>query len=234
MAATTRTATPGTTTNGPPLAPLAVVTLGLMVAAVVAGVVLAGGDIFPLPYSAGTAVQTWLTEHSSSARAVAVLQFGASVPLAIYAATANARLHRVGVRAPGANIAFAGGLLASAFLALSALFEWTLSRPETIAVPGLLHPLYDLVYLTGGVAHVVPLGLLVAGIAVPGLIVRLLPRWLAVTGLVIAAVAELSTFSLLWVGASVLLPIARFPALIWLVVAGALLPTNRHQVRQEG
>ena len=47
-------------------------------------------------------------------------------------------------------------------------------------------------------------------------------------------VAELSTFSLLWVGASVLLPIARFPALIWLVVAGALLPTNRHQVRQEG
>jgi hypothetical protein len=82
-------------------------------------------------------------------------------------------------------------------------------------------------FLTGGVAHVVFLGLLVAGVAVPGLLLGLLPRGVATTGLVIAAVAELATVSLVWDGAAVLLPIARFPALIWLVAAGYLLPRAR-------
>jgi hypothetical protein len=72
--------------------------------------------------------------------------------------------------------------------------------------------------------------LLVAGIAVPALILRLLPRALAGSGLVIAAVAELSTLSLVVPALAVLLPIARFPALIWLVVAGALLPNDRRKV----
>lgn len=43
----------------------------------------------------------------------------------------------------------------------------------------------------------------------------------------IAVVAELATVSLIWPAASVLLPIARFPGLIWLVVAGLLLPHRR-------
>lgn len=41
------------------------------------------------------------------------------------------------------------------------------------------------------VAHVVFLGLLIAGIAVPGLLRQLLPRLMAITGLVIAMLAEL-------------------------------------------
>ena len=40
-------------------------------------------------------------------------------------------------------------------------------------------------------------------------------------------IAELATVSLLWPDASVLLPIARFPGLIWLIVAGLLLPSKR-------
>jgi hypothetical protein len=68
------------------------------------------------------------------------------------------------------------------------------------------------------------LGLLVAGVAVPALLLRLLPRSLAVIGLGIAVVAELSTLSLIWPDLSVLLPLARFPGLVWLVVAGFRLP----------
>jgi hypothetical protein len=75
--------------------------------------------------------------------------------------------------------------------------------------------------------HVVFLGLLVAGIAVPGWLVGLLPRPLALGGLAIAAVAELSTLSLLWQPMSFLLPLGRFPALLWLIAAGILLPHKR-------
>ena len=43
-------------------------------------------------------------------------------------------------------------------------------------------------------------------------------------GLVVAAIAELSSFALLAPAAAWLLPLARFPALVWLICAGALLP----------
>jgi hypothetical protein len=43
-------------------------------------------------------------------------------------------------------------------------------------------------------------------------------------GLVVAAVAELSSLSLMVPAAAWLLPLARFPALVWIVCAGALLP----------
>ena len=63
--------------------------------------------------------------------------------------------------------------------------------------------------------------------AVPSLILGLLPRPLAVAGLVIAVLAELTTLVLVWTELGFLLPIARLGALIWLVVAGALLPLRR-------
>jgi hypothetical protein len=74
---------------------------------------------------------------------------------------------------------------------------------------------------------VVALGLLVAGVAVPALIIGLLPRPLAWAGLAIAIAAELSSLALLTPDLAILVPIGRFPALIWLVVAGVLLPRRR-------
>lgn len=125
------------------------------------------------------------------------------------------------------TIALAGGVLSAAMLTGSALLDWVLSRPAVRSEVALVRALHDLSFLTGGVAHVVFLGLLVAGIAVPGLLLRLLPRPIAITGLIIAVLAELSTVSLIWEGAAVLLPLARFPGLLWLVVAGFTLPTRR-------
>jgi hypothetical protein len=49
----------------------------------------------------------------------------------------------------------------------------------------------------------------------------------AVTGLVIAAVAELSFVALVVPALGLLLPLARFSGLVWLVVAGFLLPRQR-------
>jgi hypothetical protein len=208
------------------LAPLAAISLVLLLAGLVVGVALAGG-VMPLPYGSATEIQDYVAGHHAAAVAIAVGTFGSSIPLAIYAATASARLRQLGITAPGATIALAGGLLASAGLALSSLTAWTLSRPEVTSDATLVRALYYLTYLTGGPWHVVTLGLLIAGMAVPGLIVGLIPRPVAWAGLVIAGIAELTTLVLIWPGLSPLLPLARFTGLVWLIVAGAFLPLRR-------
>ncbi|MGW6411703.1 hypothetical protein ACWF95_31570 [Streptomyces vinaceus] len=217
---------------GPPPGILAVVFTALFLAGLVLSTLLAGGDTFPSPFGSADTAAAYFRDHSGAVRVSGALQFAASVPLAIYAATVSARLHKLGVRAPGATIALAGGVLAAAFLTCSGLVTWLLSRPETAAHVELVRALQYLAFGLGGPAHVVLLGLLVAGIAVPGLLAGLLPRALAVTGLAIAAVSELSTLVLLVDAAAPLLPIARFAGLLWLIAAGFLLP--RRRVRTEG
>jgi hypothetical protein len=213
--------------GGPHLGALAIVFAALFLAGLILSTALAGGKPYPSPFGDGTSILAYFRDNSNAVRIGGALQFGAAVPLAIYAATVNARLHQLGVRAPGATIALAGGLLAAVFLALSGLLGWVLSRPEVHDDPALVRALQLLNFGAGGVGHVVPLGLLLAGIAVPGLLVRLLPTWLAWAGLVIAAIAELSTLALLVDAAAYLLPVARFAALAWLIAAGFLLPRQR-------
>jgi hypothetical protein len=229
----TTTATRPHTQGGPPLGLLAVVFTVLFLTAIVLGTVFAGGTVFPSPFGPAADSVAYFRDHQFAVRLDAFLQFGASIPLAIYAATVHARLHRLGIRAPGATIALAGGLLASTFLAVGALVTWVLSRPEVADQPTIVLALQDLAFLTGGPGHVVPLGLLVAGIGVPGLLAGLLPRWLSVAGLVIAVLAELGTLSLLVSDASYLLPIARFTGLAWLITAGFLLPRDRTKPRTD-
>ncbi|MEV7413851.1 hypothetical protein [Streptomyces sp. NPDC089919] len=217
---------------GPPPGVLAVVFAALFLTGLVLSTLLAGGDAFPSPFGATDTVTSYFRDNTDAVRLSGALQFAAAVPLAIYAATVSARLHKLGVRAPGATIALAGGVLASAFLACSGLVTWVLSRPEVAGHGDVVRALQYLAFGLGGPGHVVLLGLLVAGIAVPGLLAGLLPRALAWAGLAVAAVAELSTLVLLADGAAPLLPVARFAGLLWLIAAGFLLP--RRRVRTEG
>jgi hypothetical protein len=224
---TTIEAAPRQRDGGPPLGILAVVFGALFLGGIALSTVLAGGHAFPSPFADPARIVAYFREHPNAVRVSGALQFGASVPLAIYAATASARLRNLGIRAPGATIALVGGALAATMLALSGLVTWVLSRPEVRIESAAVRALQDVAFATGGVGHVVFLGLLVAGIAVPGLLAGLLPRPAALTGLVIAAVAEVSTLTLLVSGAAVLLPIARFTALAWLIATGFLLPRRR-------
>lgn len=212
---------------GPHLGVLALVSTGLLVTGLVLSAAL--GGMIPSPYANAEVIRSYFLTQPDAVRAAGVLAFASSVPLAIYAATASARLRQLGVTAPGATIALAGGVLAAGSLTLSGLLLWVLSRPAVRTEEPLVRALQDLAFLTGGPAHVVFLGLLVAGVAVPALVLRLLPRPLAWGGLAVAAVAELSTLALVWPALSLLLPLARFPALGWLLVAGWLLPRRRRR-----
>ncbi|MER5861848.1 hypothetical protein [Kitasatospora sp. NPDC002040] len=217
--------------GGPPPGILAVVFTALFLAGLIVSTLLADGHPFPSPFGDQDAIVAYFREHTDAIRISGLLQFGSSVPLAVYAATVSARLHKLGVRAPGATIALAGGVLASAALACSGLVTWVLSHPAVLELPALVRALQLLAFGFGGPGHVVPLGLLIAGLAVPGLLAGLLPRWLSIAGLAVAAVAELSTLVLLTEGAALLLPLARFTGLAWLIAAGFLLP--RRRVRTE-
>jgi hypothetical protein len=206
------------------LAGLAAISAALLVAGVVVTAVFAGVSS---PFDSSETVRATVRADPDAIRIGAFLVFGSAVPLAIYAATVSVRLRNLGIRNPGATIALVGGVLSAGFLSLSALFSWTMVRPDVIIEPALVRALGDLAFLAGGPGSVVPVGLLLAGIAVPGLLVGLLPRGFAIAGLVLALLAELSSLTLLLDPAAYLLPVARFGGLAWLIAAGVLLPRRR-------
>jgi len=107
-------------------------------------------------------------------------------------------------------------LSASFFLAVSALIQWVLAQ-DGIAVSGRhrAHPapsrlrngrLLDTSFRSASCSPASPCR---RGLT------RRLPRWMMVFGIVVAAVAELSSLGLVFPAAMVLLPLARFPALVW-------------------
>jgi hypothetical protein len=212
---------------GPPLVLPALASALLFLAGMVVG--SATGAMPPLPTASAAEVLSYYRQHQNAVTLIGFLQFGSAIPLAIFAATGFTYLRKLGMDVPGATIGLVGGVLAAAMLALCGVLQWVGARTAGLDDPAVSRVVQDLVFMTGGVAHVVPLGLLIAGLAVPGLMGRLLPGWLAWIGVVLAVIAELSSLALLTPIAMILLPIARFGGLLWLIVVGALLPTTRRQ-----
>jgi hypothetical protein len=207
---------------GRPVLPgLALLCVGLLFGGVAVGVAL--GGVLPLPYGPMGAVVAYVRAKPVALQVISTAVFASSVPLAMYAAIAAARLRQLGVARPAAAIALTGGTLAAGALGLTALLGWTLSRPEISADAALVRAIYFLAFLIGGPGHLVALGLLVAGMAVPGRARRLLPRPLGWTGLLVAALAEVTVLVLACPELGVILPIARVAALVWLVAAGLQL-----------
>jgi hypothetical protein len=215
--------------TGPPLGVLAAISLGLALAALAAAVVAGRGYASPF---APTGQLLDYHRHGVALRLSATLQFGSAVPLGIFAATAYTRLLRLGARVPGPSIGFFGGVAASLMLMISASAGWVLSHPEVGGDPAVTRALSLFAFLTGGVGFVVGLGLLLAGLAVPTLILRLAPRWLAWTGLAVAVVCEVGFLAMAIPGLQVLLPVGRYAGLAWLVGIGFLLPTRRPTARE--
>jgi hypothetical protein len=192
---------------------------------------MTGGAAYPTPFDPPEVAQAFFGPHADALRITAFLQFGSAIPLGLFTATVVSRLRFLGLNVAGVSIALFGGFAASLMLAISALVNWTMTQPGIADDLGGLRMLQLLTFAFGGPGHVVPLGLLLAGVSVPAAFARLLPRWLVWFGLIVAVVAELSWLSLVLPAAAPLLPLARFSALIWLVIAGFILPTARGSAR---
>jgi len=214
-------ARPTTGQAGPPLLAPALAFAVLTVTAMLLGRGTAG------PATAAAALAYYRT-HTTIMRVDGLLEFAAAVPLAIWAAIVYQRLRTLVVNAPGPVIGLAGGLLAAASLSLSGLVEWVASHPADIDAP-LAGVLADLAFATGGPGHVVPLALLIAGVAVPVLLVRLTNAPLAWAGLVLAAIGMISTLTLVSLSTAVTVPITRLGAVAWIVAISAVLPRHRQR-----
>jgi hypothetical protein len=218
---------PGADHRGPSLALLGSVFVGLFVASLVIGQVITGGAPYPTPSDPPEAAQAYFGPHADTIRIAAFLQLGAAIPLGLFTATVVSQLRFLGLNVAGLTIALFGGFAASILLAVSALTTWVITQPGMADDVSTLRALQLFTFATGGPGHVVMLGLLLAGVSVPSAFARLMPRWLVWLGLIVAVVAELASLSLILPMASILLPLARFPALVWLVGAGFTLPTSR-------
>jgi hypothetical protein len=184
---------------------------------------------FPGPWESFEVINAYFQGHPRAVLLCAFFQFGSAIPLGLFTATVVSRLRFLGVRAAGTHIAQFGGLMTAFNLAISALMLWVMAYPGIAQDTGSLHALYYLVFAVGGVGYSVPLGLLFAGISIPSGFFKLLPKWLVISGLLLAVCGELSWFSLVFPSLLFLIPLTRFPGFIWLIIAGFKLPNTDAQ-----
>jgi hypothetical protein len=217
--------------RGPNLGALGVVYTLLFLGSLIVTAIMTGGH-FPSPFEAPGTAQAFFREHANAVRIAAFLQFGAAIPLGIFAATVASRLQFLGIKVAGVFITLFGGLAASLFAAISALLQWGLGDPGVASQPAMIRALHVLAFATGGVGFVVPLGLLMAAISVICWFTKFLPRWLVWLGLLLAVAAELSSLSLVFNPAAFLLPVARFLGFVWIIAAGFMLPRSRAETQR--
>jgi hypothetical protein len=212
--------------KSPPLLVLAIVSAALFVASIVATAVMTSGGHLPSPYENGSSAW-FFSDHADAVRVAAFLQLGAAIVLGLFAAVAVSRLRFFGVGAAGVSIALFGGVAGSVFAASSALVQWALVSMDPTTLPALSSGFQWLYFALGGPGHVALTGLLVAGVSVSGALAGLLPRSILWAGVVLAAIAELSTLVLILPGAVFLLPLARFFTFAWMIAVGAMLPKSK-------
>ena len=181
---------------------------------------------YPSPWGSLSDIDEYFKNNNHAVLMCSFFQFGAAIPLGLFTATIVSRLHHLGVKAPGTYIALFGGFATSLNVVLSSLLGWTMSLPFITINSENIHLLYYVGFAIGGVGYSVPLGLLIAGIAVPSLIMKLLPRWLSIFGLLLAVVGELSWLNLIFPKLLPLIPLTRFPGFIWLIITGFKLPKS--------
>lgn len=209
--------------QSPPLGILAIVYTVLFCAGLYPVI---GKPDFPLPWAPMPHIQLFFEQRHAAALLCAFLQFGAAIPLGIFAAAAVSRLKFFGVRAAGADIALFGGFATAALMLVSSSVLWTMTIPGIAQDPPLITALLNLDFALGGPGFSVPFGLFMAGISVPLLFRRLTPRWIPILGLVLAACGELSWLSIEYHSTVLLIPLTRFLGFIWMIAVGFALPVR--------
>jgi hypothetical protein len=191
-----------------------------MVGAIVSNV--AATETYPRPEAAAAQVQTYFAENTGIAEFLSLTQAGAAVCLLVLAGVLAAAVRRRDPQgAAEAAVVGLGGGLAAAFLLLSALLVWALSRGQVIGGPAAMTALHQLAFAAGGVGHVAPLGVLVGASSLAALRYGVHARWIAMVGLVSAALSLLSLVTLLILGPAIaLIPLGRFTAFFYLMAAG--------------
>jgi hypothetical protein len=172
-------------------------------------------------------VARYFATHAGPVSLSAFLQFGAAIPFGIFAAAIVTRMHALEIDVAGVRIALFGGIMAAIDEAISGGVIWALGHPVIAQVPAITQALHYLAVVLGGPGFTMPQGLLMAGISIPAGSTKQLSKTMVVFGLILAVIGELSWFSMLSPFAGILIPLARWPGFIWLIVAGFQLSRRR-------
>jgi hypothetical protein len=210
----------------PPLSALAIVYTVLFCAGLYAIAGPNGGSHFPRLWDSAQVMATYFQQHSKAVLLCAFLQFGSAIPLGLFTATIVSRLQFLGVRAAGAMMALWGGFAASFALTGCSMVLWVMARPGVADDLLLTKALYSVSFGFGGFGYSVPLALLMAGVSVPALFYRLVPKWMSILGLVAAVFGVLSWLSLEFAPAMFFIPLTRFPGFVWMIAVGFALPVS--------
>jgi hypothetical protein len=188
----------------------------------VAGAMALADAPYPRPGSEPAEIRRYFRENSGAARLSVVGQLISAVSLARFAASAARLAGRSGRGSRGLQAALAGGGLAAASLATSALLSAALTgrRGEQDASAVALH---KLMFAAGGPVHGVGFGVLVGSLWLAGLSTGELPRPLALAGLASAAAGSLSPLYFVWEPAAWFIPAGRFSGLLVSGIAGVRL-----------
>ena len=211
---------------GPPLWLTASTYTMLFLAGLYPVTVFGGEPYFPGPWESPEVITAFFQARPTAVRACAFLQFGAAVPLGIFAVSAVSRLQSLRVRAAGVFIALFGGIATAVMMMAASSALWVMAQPGIAEDRAVLQALYWLVQGFGGAGFSVPFGLLAAGLTIPAAFMKLVPKWIVVLGLAVAICGELSWLYFVLPGALPLVPLTRFPGFVWLIAMGLVLPRS--------
>jgi hypothetical protein len=215
--------------HGPPLWLLAILYTILFNAGLAPVTAFGGLPYWPGPWESPAVITTFFQTQTTRVLACLLLQTGAVVCLGLFTAVIVSRLQFLGIRAAGVTIAMFGGFLC-VFDSMAASFTtWTLIRPAVAANPPILVTLNYLSYAFGGPGFSIPMGLLMAGVSISAGLTKLLPKWIMILGLFLAACGELSVFHLISPQLLFLIPLVRFPGFIWIIAVAFALPRYRKE-----
>jgi hypothetical protein len=216
--------------RGPHLGALAIVITVLFIAGLYPVTMFGGMPYFPGPWEPQSTIVHYFELRPDAVLLCAFLQFGAMIPIGIYSATIVSRLRFLGINAAGPYIALFGGFSVALIGIANAALLWAMVRPGVAQDQPLLIALYYFGYALGGPGFSTTFGLLMAGVSVPSLIGRLVPRWIAILGLALAVTGELGWLNLELPKALFFIPLTRFPGFVWLIAMGFALPATKTRV----
>ena len=142
---------------GPPAGWLALVYMGLFLAGLYPVTIFGGLPYFPPPSAPLNDITAFFQSRSSAVLLCAFFQFGAAIPLGIFAATIASQLRFLGVRAAGAYIAFFGGTATAINMMVTSSILWAMSYPGVAQDATLIQALYRFSFALGGPGFSVPL-----------------------------------------------------------------------------
>lgn len=149
-----------------------------------------------------------------------------AIPLGLFIATTIGRLRFSGARHAGESIAFLGGTGATTMLILSALANWSLTRPGVAEALGAAVALRAISFAAAGPGFAVLLGFFVAGVSLAAGHHKCLPRWVIGLGLVVGLACELAAFTVLNFKAGYFIPVGRFVSIVWMIGVSLTLPKS--------